>query len=103
MITKEGGKAIGLQANVTKAEDIKRTADAARREFGPVTILINNAGISFCKSLLEINEQQADLTYRVNVMAHGITVREFLPDMLRLNKGHVVTIASAAGTISVPL
>ena len=102
MITEAGGKAIGLKADVTKAEEIKRTGDEARRKFGDVTILINNAGICFCKSLEEIKDNQADLTYRVNVMAHGITVREFLPAMKKKDHGHIVTIASIAGTISVP-
>lgn len=56
MIIAEGGKAIGLQANVTKAEDIKLSGDEARKTFGDVTILINNAGICFCKPLDEIND-----------------------------------------------
>ena len=37
-----------------------------------------------------------------HILAHGITVREFLPSMYRNNKGHVVTIASIAGTCAVP-
>jgi len=102
MIKDAGGNAIGLKADVTKADDIRKSADEARRKYGDVTILINNAGIVFCKPIEEIKDNQADLTYRVNVMAHGITVREFLPAMKRLDRGHIVTIASVAGTISVP-
>jgi len=41
-------------------------------------------------------------TLEVNTLAHLYTIREFLPDMIRLNKGHVVTICSLAGVIAVP-
>jgi short-subunit dehydrogenase len=67
-----------------------------------VTILVNNAGIASGKSILEKNEQMIRKTFEVNTLAHLFTIREFLPDMLRLNKGHVVTIASIAGTVAVP-
>lgn len=67
-----------------------------------MTILVNNAGIASGKSILEKNEQMIRKTFEVNTLAHLFTIREFLPDMLRLNKGHVVTIASIAGTVAVP-
>lgn len=41
-------------------------------------------------------------TLEVNTLAHLYTIREFLPDMIKLNKGHVVTISSMAGTMALP-
>jgi all-trans-retinol dehydrogenase (NAD+) len=41
-------------------------------------------------------------TLEVNTLAHLYTIREFLPDMIKLNKGHVVTVCSLAGTVAVP-
>jgi all-trans-retinol dehydrogenase (NAD+) len=49
-----------------------------------------------------MTDKKAELTYKVNVIALGYTIREFLPAMKKANHGHVITIASAAGTISVP-
>lgn len=68
-----------------------------------MTILINNAGIVFNGPITSIKTSQAALTYKVNILAHGITVREFLPSMYKYNKGHIVTIASIAGTCAVPM
>lgn len=81
---------------------MKAAGEASRAKFGDPTILINNAGIVFNGPITKITTQQAGLTYKVNILAHGITVREFLPSMYRNNKGHVVTIASIAGTCAVP-
>jgi all-trans-retinol dehydrogenase (NAD+) len=38
----------------------------------------------------------------VNTLAHLYTIREFLPDMIRLNQGHIVTISSLAGVVAIP-
>ncbi len=74
----------------------------AREKFGPVTLLINNAGIVSGKSILELSDFMMKKTLEVNTLAHLYTIREFLPDMIALNKGHVVSIASLAGVVGLP-
>ncbi len=71
-------------------------------KYGPVTILINNAGIVSGKKILDNKEQTIQKTFQVNAISHTITVKEFLPDMLKKNKGHIVSIASMAGIVGVP-
>src|SRR5579863_6069033 len=44
-ITREGGQASAIQADVTKAADVKRMFEKTRQGFGPVNILVNNAGV----------------------------------------------------------
>lgn len=63
---------------------------------------MNNAGIASGKSILDKTEDQIRKTFEVNTLAHLFTIREFLPDMIRLNKGHVVSICSLAGTVAIP-
>ena len=49
--------------------------------------------------ILDIPDKLIEKTIQVNTIAHHYTIREFLPDMLKSNKGHIVTVASMAGTI----
>jgi all-trans-retinol dehydrogenase (NAD+) len=62
-----------------------------------VTVLVNNAGIVSGKKLLDCPEPLMKKTLEVNTLSHLYTVKEFLPDMIKMNKGHIVTIASVAG------
>jgi all-trans-retinol dehydrogenase (NAD+) len=64
---------------------------------GPVDILINNAGVVTGKPLLEGSDEDIERTFQVNTLALFWSVRAFLPAMIRRGRGHVVTIASAAG------
>lgn len=67
-----------------------------------MTLLINNAGIVSGKTILENSDFMMKKTLEVNTLAHLYTIREFLPDMIRLKKGHIVAIASVAGLQGAP-
>ena len=56
-ITSAGGDAIGLQCDVTSSSDVTHSGTEARMKYGPVTILINNAGIVSGKKILDNKEQ----------------------------------------------
>jgi all-trans-retinol dehydrogenase (NAD+) len=58
--------------------------------------LINNAGIGSAATILEGSEDFIRKTFEVNTISHFLTVREFLPAMIKKNHGHVVTVASMA-------
>ncbi len=70
-----------------------------RNEVGKVDILINNAGVVSGRPFLECTDQQLRRTMEVNILAHFWTVKAFLPDMIRSNSGHIVTVASAGGIV----
>jgi all-trans-retinol dehydrogenase (NAD+) len=94
-----GGYALALKVDVSDPESIRQSAELAVKKFGAVSILINNAGIVSGKKILENSNEMIKKTFEVNSIALAYTVKEFLPKMLELNKGHIVTIASAAGVI----
>jgi all-trans-retinol dehydrogenase (NAD+) len=82
--------------DVTSSVDIHAVAGKIRKEVGEPTVLVNNAGIRTCKAILEETEEQIRRTFDVNIIAHFLLVREFLPYRIRRNHGHIVTIASLA-------
>lgn len=101
LIKAEGLQSKAIYCDVANVQSVKDAAKVARETFGDVEILINNAGIVSGKKLLETTEKMIEKTLQVNTISHAYTVREFLPAMLQNNKGHIVTIASAAGTVGV--
>lgn len=69
-------------------------------EVGKVTILINNAGITTGKTVIDLTYEEIEKTIQVNLVASFYTIKSFLPDMLELKRGYVVTIASTLGYMS---
>jgi NAD(P)-dependent dehydrogenase (short-subunit alcohol dehydrogenase family) len=100
-----GAEAVGVQADVSKAEDVDRAAAAAKSAFGAVHLLFNNAGVAGGGGYLwESSLKDWKWILGVNLMGvvHGI--RSFVPLMLEHGgEGHVVNTASAAGLVSSPL
>jgi all-trans-retinol dehydrogenase (NAD+) len=100
-IREGGGQAHGEVCDVSSREAVYEVAGRVRRERGPVDVLINNAGVVTGERLLESPDHMIEKTMAVNAMANFWTVKAFLPDMLERDRGHVVTIASAAGLLGV--
>ncbi|XP_050682315.1 short-chain dehydrogenase/reductase family 16C member 6 [Leptidea sinapis] len=78
---------------------VYETAERVKREVGKVDVLINNAGVVFGETLLELNDTAIETTYKVNILSHYWTVKAFLPDMIKTKKGHIVTVSSVAGLL----
>jgi len=87
--------------DLAQKEYIYEAASKLKKEVGNVDVLVNNAGIVSGASFLECTDIQIEKTMQVNIMAHFWTVKSFLPDMIKNNYGHIITIASAAGTCGV--
>ncbi|OQV21907.1 Epidermal retinol dehydrogenase 2 [Hypsibius exemplaris] len=100
MIQEAGGQAHVYECDVTDRFLVYLTADRVRDEVGDVTILVNNAGIVSGKPFLETPDEKLQKTMDVNATAHFWTLKAFLPRMLELKHGHIVTISSIAGKIS---
>lgn len=91
------------KSDVTSVEAVEKTADAIRAEHGNPSILINNAGIGFESSIIQTSAEKLRRIFEVNTLSHHLTVRAFLPSMIAQRKGHIVTMASMASFISVPV
>lgn len=95
------GNILTYKVNLANKEQIKRVANQTKKDLGQrkVDIIINNAGIVSGDYITEIDDRNIELTFAINILAHFWIIREFLPAMLKANSGHIVTIASGAGTL----
>jgi len=100
-IRNKGAIAKAYVVDVSDNLKVYQTAELTKNDFGRVDILINNAGIVSGKKLVDNPDENIKKVIAVNLMAHFWTVKAFLPDMMVRNHGHVVTIASLAGTLGV--
>src|SRR6476646_5651065 len=67
-ITGQGGKAIAVQGDVSKAADVQRIFADTRKAFGHLDILVNNAGIYEFAPLEQITEEQFHRMFNTNVL-----------------------------------
>jgi len=100
-VKEQGGQAWAYICNVASNKDVKALAERVNAEVGKVDILVNNAGIVSGKFILDLSEEHIIRTMMVNTISHFWTIQAFLPAMIKENKGHIVTIASAAGMCGV--
>ncbi|KAF2855240.1 NAD(P)-binding protein [Plenodomus tracheiphilus IPT5] len=86
--------------DITNPSVVYATAEKVRERLGEPSILINNAGILASHTILSTPDYLQKI-FDVNVLSNWYTVKAFLPDMLKHNKGHIVTVASAASYIGI--
>jgi 3-oxoacyl-[acyl-carrier protein] reductase len=97
-ISKAGGKAIAVQANVAEQADIQKLFAEAKKAFGRVDILVNNAGIYEFAALEEINAEHFNKQYDLNVLGLLLATQEAAKHFGE--GGAVVNISSVVSTFS---
>src|SRR6516164_5566250 len=93
--------AFSVAANLTDADACVGVVSAHAERWGGMDVLVNSAGLGVGGPFAELDTKRMDLQLDVNLRSTLIVIRESLP-LLRASKGHIVTIASIAGTIPVP-
>jgi 3-oxoacyl-[acyl-carrier protein] reductase len=100
-ITAKGGKAVAVQGDVGKAEDVKRLFEKTKDAFGSLDILVNNAGVYRFEPLEQVTEDEFHREFNTNVLGTILSTREaikyFGPD-----GGSVINISSVASTLTPP-
>jgi len=95
-IVAAGGKAIPLQASITDRQQVTAALLKLRNAFGPVTILVNNAGITGFVPFEELTDAQWDRMMEVNLKGTFIVTQSVLPDMKAAGWGRIVNISSSS-------
>jgi 2-hydroxycyclohexanecarboxyl-CoA dehydrogenase len=92
-----GGEAIALGADITDRAQVKAAVAVLRDAFGPITILVNNAGVTDFVPFEEITEARWEVVYKINVLGQIICAQEVLADMKAKHWGRIVNISSSSG------
>jgi NAD(P)-dependent dehydrogenase (short-subunit alcohol dehydrogenase family) len=102
-IVSAGGRAIAIQADVGSEADILRLFETAERDLGPITALVNNAGITEGLCRVEaVTAKQLERLFRVNVTGAILCAREAVRRMSTKHGGAggaIVNISSLASRI----
>lgn len=100
-VKEAGGKCYTYCCDITNKEEVYRTAKAVQIEVGNVNLLVNNAGYVCGKTFLDLPDHEIERTFQVNILSHYWITKSFLKDMMKNNRGHIVTIASVAGLLGI--
>ena len=84
-------------ADVTKADEIASLVETTERELGPITILVNNAGIGLFGPAHEKSEADWDHVLNTNLKSVFLVSRAVVPSMIQRGGGDIINISSLAG------
>ena len=100
-IKEKGGKAIAVQADLSKAADVRRLFAETRKAFGKLDVLVNNAGIYEFATLAEITEEQFHRLFNTNVLGLILATQE-AAKLFGPAGGSIINIGSTASQVTLP-
>jgi 3-oxoacyl-[acyl-carrier protein] reductase len=97
-ILANGGQALALQADVTRATDVEAMVQRINNELGPIDILVNNAGSLVQRlNILDLNEAVWDEVLDLNLKSAFLCSKAVAASMMNRNSGSIVNVSSIAG------
>lgn len=103
MIAGAGGRAIACSGDASLKADIVHAAARTREAFGPISILVNNAGISSFTPFMDISEELIDRVMAINIKGPMLCCQEVIPDMLDAGWGRIINISSSSAQTGAPM
>jgi 3-oxoacyl-[acyl-carrier protein] reductase len=92
-----GDRAVGVGLDVTDRAGIEAGLRRGEEAFGPITILVNNAGITRDNLLLRLSDDEWDAVLQANLTAAFLTTRLVLKGMMKRRGGRIINITSVVG------
>jgi 3-oxoacyl-[acyl-carrier protein] reductase len=92
-----GGRAIALEADVRKAQQVEAMVRAVETRLGPVDVLVNNAGVILERDFLALTEDDWDLVVNTDLKSVFLCCQAVLPVMAARGAGVVINVASELG------
>jgi 3alpha(or 20beta)-hydroxysteroid dehydrogenase len=94
-----GGKAVFVKHDVTDQGGWAEVVEKTETEFGPVNILVNNAGISMSKTIFEMTEEEYRRIIDINQVSVFLGIKAVLSSMQKAEGGSIVNISSMNGLV----
>ena len=93
-----GKETVAVQVNVADGASVENLQAVAKKTFGKIDIIINNAGVTHLPTPLdEISEEDFDRVFNVNCKSVYLMAKSFVPDMKVRKSGVILNVASTAG------
>ncbi len=102
-VAKLGDSARFETQDITQLETAKELVARAEKHFGPITILVNNAGIHLKKPALQISATEFQSVWQTHVAAAFALTQAVLPGMIERKHGNILFTASMASVFGIPL
>jgi 3-oxoacyl-[acyl-carrier protein] reductase len=94
-----GGQALGIVADMGRAEEVQRAVQETHQRFGRIDLLVNNAGITRDGLLVRMKDADWDEVLAVNLRAAFQASRAVARIMMRQRSGRIINISSASGAM----
>ncbi|PNU06739.1 oxidoreductase [Novosphingobium guangzhouense] len=92
-----GERAVGVVLDVTDAQAVKATVDAAEARTGGLDVIVNNAGLGYTGAIEETPIDDAKTLFDVNVWGPLAVIQAALPHLRARRAGHIVNVGSISG------
>jgi 3-oxoacyl-[acyl-carrier protein] reductase len=102
LIERQGGHAIAVQADVSSATDVERLFMQTTEHFGPVAVLVNNAGIAQGGLVMRMGDEAWDSVITTNLRSVYLCTKAALRGMIKARWGRVINMSSYQGRTGVP-
>jgi 3-oxoacyl-[acyl-carrier protein] reductase len=93
------GQVIGRKCDVSVSSQVNTLVNEALEIYGRVDILINNAGVSYVRKLIDTTEEQWDQTLDINLKGAFLFCKIIVPYMIENNCGVIINVSSGAGKV----
>jgi NAD(P)-dependent dehydrogenase (short-subunit alcohol dehydrogenase family) len=93
---------LAVQLDVANYGQIKLAVSAAEKAFGPIDVLVNNAGYGYLAAVEEGEEQKFRDMFETNFFGLAALIRRVLPGMRERERGHIINISSVGGLLGNP-
>ena len=94
-----GKRASVIPADVRKKDELKRLFEQVGTAVGPVSILVNAAGLGIFGSVVDFRDEDFEILIETNLRGIFFTSRLVLPSMIERRQGHIINVASIAGKV----
>lgn len=97
-----GGTVLAWACDVGRKSQVEAMAQHVGNNLGPVEVLVNNAGIARAAAFLDMPDNLWDETLQTNLTAACYCCQAFLPGMIKIGWGRIISIASTAAKVGYP-